>query len=325
MVINKLNSPSTPASSKEILHDYLLAYRSRQISLVGRREVMSGKAKFGIFGGGKELAQIAMAKVFQKGDFRSGYYRDQTFMFAIGQLTVEEFFAQLYAHADINAEPATGGRAMNAHFATRSLFEDGSWKELTEMKNTSADVSPTASQMPRLVGLGYASRLYRELDILKHSRQFSDNGNEIAFGTIGNASTAEGMFWEAVNAIGVLKAPVIISIWDDGYGISVSNRHQMVKGNIAELLTGFQRKNGSHQGFDLYQVKGWDYDTVIKTYKKAAKQARAEHIPAIIHIHELIQPQGHSTSGSHERYKSKERLQWERDHDCCARDHSRNR
>ena len=216
MVINKLNSPSTPASSKEILHDYLLAYRSRQISLVGRREVMSGKAKFGIFGGGKELAQIAMAKVFQKGDFRSGYYRDQTFMFAIGQLTVEEFFAQLYAHADIHAEPATGGRAMNAHFATRSLFEDGNWKELTEMKNTSADVSPTASQMPRLVGLGYASRLYRELDILKHSHQFSNNGNEIAFGTIGNASTAEGMFWEAVNAIGVLKAPVIISIWDDG-------------------------------------------------------------------------------------------------------------
>ena len=315
MVINKLNSPGTPASSKVILQDYLLAYKSRQVSLVGRREVMSGKAKFGIFGGGKELAQIAMAKVFQKGDFRSGYYRDQTFMFAIGQLTVEEFFAQLYAHADINAEPATGGRAMNAHFATRSLFEDGNWKELTEMKNTSADVSPTASQMPRLVGLGYASRLYRELDILKHSHQFSNNGNEIAFGTIGNASTAEGMFWEAVNAIGVLKAPVIISIWDDGYGISVSNRHQMVKGNIAELLKGFQRENGSHQGFDLYQVKGWDYETLIKTYKKAAKRARSNHIPAIIHVHELIQPQGHSTSGSHERYKSKERLQWERDHD----------
>lgn len=316
MVINKLNSPGTPANSKEILQDYLLAYKSRHVSLVGRREVMSGKAKFGIFGGGKELAQIAMAKVFQKGDFRSGYYRDQTFMFAIGQLTVEEFFAQLYAHADINAEPATGGRAMNAHFATRSLFEDGSWKELTEIKNTSADVSPTASQMPRLVGLGYASRLYRELDLLKASRPFSNNGNEIAFGTIGNASTTEGMFWEAVNAIGVLKAPVIISIWDDGYGISVSNHHQMVKGNIAELLSGFQRKNGSLQGFDLYQVKGWDYESLIKTYKKAAKNARSNHIPAIIHVHELTQPQGHSTSGSHERYKSKERLQWERDHDC---------
>jgi len=315
MVINKLNSPSTPASSKVILQDYLLAYKSRQVSLVGRREVMSGKAKFGIFGGGKELAQIAMAKVFQKGDFRSGYYRDQTFMFAIGQLTVEQFFAQLYAHADINAEPATGGRAMNSHFATRSLFDDGSWKELTEMKNTSADVSPTASQMPRLVGLGYASRLYRELDILKQSHQFSNNGNEIAFGTIGNASTAEGMFWEAVNAIGVLKAPVIISIWDDEYGISVTNRHQMVKGNISELLSGFQRENGSHQGFDLYQVKGWDYETLIKTYKKAAEHTRSNHIPAIIHVNELIQPQGHSTSGSHERYKSKERLQWERDHD----------
>jgi len=235
MVIKKLNSPDTPASSTVILQDYILAYKSRQVSLVGR-EVMSGKAKFGIFGGGKELAQIAMAKVFQEGDFRSGYYRDQTFMFAIGQLTVEEFFAQLYAHADINAEPATGGRAMNAHFATRSLFEDGSWKELAEMKNSSADVSPTASQMPRLVGLGYASRLYRELDILKNLHQFSHNGDEIAFGTIGNASTSEGIFWEAVNAIGVLKAPVIISIWDDGYGISVTNRHQMVKGNIADLL-----------------------------------------------------------------------------------------
>ena len=315
MVINKLNSPDTPASSNVILEDYLLAYKSRQVSLVGRREVMSGKAKFGIFGGGKELAQIAMAKVFQEGDFRSGYYRDQTFMFAIGQLTVEEFFAQLYAHADINAEPATGGRAMNAHFATRSLFDDGSWKELAELKNSSADVSPTASQMPRLVGLGYASRLYRELDILKNSHQFSHNGDEIAFGTIGNASTSEGMFWEAINAIGVLKAPVIISIWDDGYGISVTNRHQMVKGNISDLLSGFQRENGNSQGFDLYQVKGWDYETLINSYKKAEENARSIHIPAIIHVCELVQPQGHSTSGSHERYKSKERLKWEKDHD----------
>ncbi len=226
----------------EIISDYRLAYKSRQASLISRREVMSGKAKFGIFGDGKELPQIAMAKAFKKGDFRSGYYRDQTFMFAIGETTFQQFFAQLYAHADLEAEPATGGRAMNAHFATRSLNPDGSWKDLTDIYNSSADLSPTGSQMPRLVGLGYASKLYRELEEVQHLRQFSDNGNEVAFGTVGNATTAEGMFWEAVNAIGVLKAPVVLSIWDDEFGISVPNEYQMVKANISELLRGFQRE-----------------------------------------------------------------------------------
>jgi len=315
----KQDEINLPVKQSEIIQDYRLAYLSRQASIVGRREVMSGKAKFGIFGGGKELAQIAMAKVFQKGDFRAGYYRDQTFMFAIGQLSLEQFFAQLYAHADVQAEPATAGRSMNAHFATRSLLVDGSWKNLAEMYNSSADISPTASQMPRLVGLGYASRLYRELEILHQYDQFSNRGNEIAFGTIGNAATAEGMFWESVNAIGVLKAPVIISIWDDDFGISVPNDHQMVHGNISELLSGFQRKKNSSQGFDIYRVKGWDYIELIETYTQAAERCRSHHIPAIIHVYELIQPQGHSTSGSHERYKSKDRLRWEREFDCLKK------
>lgn len=300
----------------EILEDYRLAIKSRQASLIGRREVMSGKAKFGIFGDGKEVAQIAMAKSFRKGDFRSGYYRDQTFMFAIGVTTFEEFFAQLYAHADVQAEPATGGRAMNAHFATRNLNPDGSWKKQTDMYNSSADVSPTGSQMPRLVGLAYASRLYRELDDLKQFREFSENGDEIAFGTVGNATSAEGMFWEAVNAVGVLKAPMLLSIWDDEYGISVPNVFQMVKQNISELLKGFQRQPGSTAGYDLYVVPGWDYPSLIETYLTAADIVRKEHVPAIIHVIELTQPQGHSTSGSHERYKTKERLQWEQEFDC---------
>jgi pyruvate/2-oxoglutarate/acetoin dehydrogenase E1 component/TPP-dependent pyruvate/acetoin dehydrogenase alpha subunit len=304
---------------KEILDDYRLAYRSRQVSLSGRREVMSGKAKFGIFGDGKELAQIALAKVFREGDFRSGYYRDQTFMFAIGALTIQEFFAQLYAHADVEADPASAGRAMNAHFATRSLNPDGSWRELTSQPNSSADVSPTGSQMPRLVGLGYASRLYRELDELHAFTRFSDRGNEIAFGMIGNATTAEGMFWESINAIGVLKAPVLLSIWDDGYGISVTNELQMVKQDIFELLRGFEREPDSDQGFELYQVKGWDYPVLISTYQQAAEIVRGEHVPAIIHVIEVTQPQGHSTSGSHERYKSRERLVWEKEFDCLVK------
>ena len=306
-------------SVEEILQDYRLAYKSRQASLIGRREVMSGKAKFGIFGDGKEVAQIAAAKAFKKGDFRSGYYRDQTFMFAVGETTIQQFFAQLYAHADLEAEPSTAGRAMNSHFATRSLNPDGSWKNLAKMYNTSADVSPTGSQMPRLVGLGYASRLYRELEELQDLKEFSNHGNEVAFGMIGNATTAEGMFWEAVNAIGVLRAPVVLSIWDDDYGISVPNEYQMVKANVSELLKGFQREPDAHEGYDIYVVNGWDYPALVRTYAEAAGITRQEHIPSIVHVIEVTQPQGHSTSGSQERYKSKERLQWEEEHDCIAR------
>jgi 2-oxoisovalerate dehydrogenase E1 component len=303
-------------SSEEILQDYRLAYCSRQGSLIGRREVMSGKAKFGIFGDGKEVPQLAMARAFKKGDFRSGYYRDQTFMLATGQTTLEEFFAQLYAHADFEAEPASGGRAMNAHFGTRLLNPDGSWKDLVNRYNSSSDVSPTGSQMPRLVGLAYASRLYRELDELKRFNQFSTNGNEIAFGTIGNATTAEGVFWEAINATGVLRSPMVISIWDDEYGISVHNRHQMVKENISELLRGFQREGGHRDGFEIFMVRGWDYPALVQLYLEVSENVRREHIPAIIHVNELTQPQGHSTSGSHERYKTRERLAWEQEYDC---------
>jgi 2-oxoisovalerate dehydrogenase E1 component len=303
-------------SHGEIMQDYRLAYRSRQASLIGRREVMSGKAKFGIFGDGKEVPQLAMAHAFNKGDVRSGYYRDQTFMFATGQTTLEEFFAQLYAHADIEAEPASGGRAMNAHFGTRFLNSDGSWVDLTQRYNSSSDVSPTGSQMPRLVGLAYASRLYRNLPELKGMTEFSNNGDEIAFGTIGNATTAEGVFWEAINAIGVLRSPVLISIWDDEYGISVHNRHQMVKENISELLKGFQREAGSRDGFEIFTVRGWDYPALVETYRQVAETVRREHVPAIIHVNELTQPQGHSTSGSHERYKTRERLAWETEFDC---------
>ena len=301
-----------------ILKDYKLALMSRQASLIGRREVLSGKAKFGIFGDGKEVAQLAMAKFFCHGDFRSGYYRDQTLMFALGTTTIQEFFAQLYAHADVEADPATAGRAMNAHFASRLLNDDGSWKNQSEMYNISADISPTASQMPRLVGLAYASRLYRELDELKHFDSFSDNGNEVAFGTIGNASCAEGIFWEAINAAGVLKSPVVMSIWDDGYGISVPNEYQMVKADIGALLQGFQREDGG-DGYDIYVVKAWDYPALIDTYKQAVENARREHIPAIIHVIEVTQPQGHSTSGSHERYKTPERLAWEQEFDCIRK------
>lgn len=305
-------------NKKEVLGDYRLAYRSRQASLIGRREVLSGKAKFGIFGDGKEVAQLAMAKVFRKGDFRSGYYRDQTFMLAIGEHKLDEFFAQLYAHADLKAEPATGGRAMNAHFATRSLNPDGSWKSLADMYNSSADISPTGSQMPRLVGLAYASKLYRQVKELKEFPQFSHNGAEVAFGTIGNASTAEGMFWEAVNAIGVLQAPTVLSIWDDDYGISVSNEYQ-ITADLSRLLSGFQRSQGGEDGFDIYTVRGWDYPALIEAYQQASASAREEHVPAILHVNELTQPQGHSTSGSHERYKTPERLKWEEEYDCMRK------
>jgi len=299
----------------EILEDYRIAYQSRQASLIGRREVLAGKAKFGIFGDGKEVAQLALAKVFHPGDFRSGYYRDQTLLFALNMVTIKEFFAQLYAHADVSADPSSAGRSMNAHFATRLLDEHGAWKNQRESYNTSADVSPTASQMPRLVGLAYASRLYRELESLHQFTTFSDKGNEVAFGTIGNASCAEGMFWEAVNAAGVLKGPMVLSIWDDGYGISVPNHYQLAKANISELLSGFQREHGSEEGFEIYTVRAWDYPALVDTYRKASRIARQEHVPAIIHVIEMTQPQGHSTSGSHERYKPAERLEWEREFD----------
>ncbi len=302
-------------SRADILRDYRIACESRETSLIGRREVLSGKAKFGIFGDGKEVAQLAWARAFQKGDWRSGYYRDQTFMLAIGALTLEQFFAQLYAHADLTHDPHSGGRQMNAHFASRLLDADGRWQNQTERYNISADLSPTAAQMPRLVGLGYASRLYHELPELQSLTQFSRNGREIAWGTIGNASCAEGLFWEAINAIGVLKAPVIVSIWDDGYGISVTNEHQITKENLSELLSGFQRKTGTRDGYDLYTVPGWDYLQLVETYQKAAQVTRDQQTPAIIHVVEMTQPQGHSTSGSHERYKSAERLAWEDDHD----------
>ena len=302
--------------AQEVLYDYRLAYQSRQASLIGRREVMTGKAKFGIFGDGKELPQLAMAKFFEKGDFRAGYYRDQTFMLAIGEMTIPQLFAQLYADSNVENEPSSAGRQMNAHFATRSLKSDGSWRNLMEIRNSSSDISTTGSQMPRLVGLGLASKLYREIDALHRFTQFSHNGNEVAFGTIGNASTSEGMFWESINAIGVLKAPVIVSIWDDEYGISVTNEHQTTKQNIGEVLKGFQREPGSDEGFDIYTVRGWDYLALLKTYQQAVETARREHIPAIIHVIELTQPQGHSTSGSHERYKSEDRLAWEREYDC---------
>jgi 2-oxoisovalerate dehydrogenase E1 component len=319
----KKSAGELPLLPEEIILDYRLAYRSRQASIIGRREVLSGKAKFGIFGDGKELPEVAMARFFRKGDWRSGYYRDQTWVHALGVLQFQEFFAQLYAHADLEADPATAGRSMVGHFVSRYINPDGTWKDQTQMFNVAADVSPTAAQMPRLVGLAYASVLYRESDALKQFSKFSHNGNEVAWGTIGNASTAEGLFWEAVNAIGVLLAPAVISIFDDGYGISVPNQYQMVKENISAILKGFQRDpcpaDQCDHGFDLYHVNAWDYPALLSTYKKAADTAREFHIPALVHVTELTQPLGHSTSGSHERYKSPERLAWEAEWDCIRK------
>ena len=310
---------------KEVLSDYKCAIESRKASLRGRKEVLSGKAKFGIFGDGKEVAQLAMAKHFKNGDFRSGYYRDQTFMMAAGLLTVQEFFAQLYAHPDIDAEPSSAGRQMNAHSGTRSLNLDGTFKDLTKIKNSSSDMSPTGSQMPRLLGLAYASKLYRNNENLKTKNGFSVNGNEVAFGTIGDASTSEGLFFETVNAAGVLQVPMVLSVWDDDHGISVSKKLQTTKESISELMKGFQRdpnriKAGENgEGYEIYRVKGWDYPKLCETYDEAVGIARTKHIPVLIHVEEMTQPQGHSTSGSHERYKSKERLQWEDDMDCIAK------
>ena len=305
----------TDLDVQSLLSDYRLAWLSRYVSLIGRREVLSGNAKFGIFGDGKELAQLALAHAFRPGDFRAGYYRDQTLLFALGLLTPQQFFAQLYGHPELAAEPATAGRTMNAHFATRLLDAEGRWLPQTDRPNSSADISPTAGQMPRLVGLAYASRLYRDLAGLREMTDFSHNGDEVAFGTIGNASCAEGLFWESLNAIGVLRAPALISIWDDGYGISVPNAQQLSGGDLSALLSGFGRAAGSSQGLDLYSVRGWDYPALLATYVQAVETTRSQHIPAIIHVTELTQPQGHSTSGSHERYKSPERLDWERAHD----------
>ena len=298
----------------EVLNDYKIAVTSRECSLLGRREVLTGKAKFGIFGDGKEIPQLAWAKVFKNGDFRSGYYRDQTFMMAIGELTIEQFFSGLYANTDITQEPMSAGRQMGGHFGTHSLDENGNWKNLTEQKNSSADISPTGGQMPRLLGLAQASKIYRNVDGID-TTNFSKNGNEIAWGTIGNASTSEGLFFETINAAGVLQVPMVINIWDDEYGISVHARHQTTKENISEILKGFQRDE-DNKGYEILKVNGWDYPALIETYQKAEYIAREEHVPVMIHVIELTQPQGHSTSGSHERYKSKERLEWEAEFDC---------
>ncbi|MGY5846854.1 alpha-ketoacid dehydrogenase subunit alpha/beta [Salegentibacter sp. HM20] len=298
----------------QVLEDYKIAVTSRECSLLGRREVLTGKAKFGIFGDGKELPQLAMAKVFKNGDFRSGYYRDQTFMMAIDQLNIRQFFAGLYADANLENEPMSGGRQMGGHFTTHSLNEDGSWKNLMEQKNSSADISPTAGQMPRLLGLAQASKIYRNVEGID-APNFTHEGNEIAWGTIGNASTSEGHFWETINAAGVLQVPMVMSVWDDEYGISVHARHQTTKENISEILKGFQRDE-ENKGFEIIVVKGWDYVALVEAYEKASEIARNEHCPVLIHVTELTQPQGHSTSGSHERYKNEDRLSWEREHDC---------
>ena len=300
----------------EVLSDYKIAVTSRECSLLGRREVLTGKAKFGIFGDGKEVPQLALAKAFKNGDFRSGYYRDQTFMMAIGAMTIEQFFAGLYGHTDINFDPMSAGRQMGGHFATHSLDEKGNWKNLTAQKNSSADISPTAGQMPRLLGLAQASKIYRNVSGINQTN-FSQNGNEIAWGTIGNASTSEGLFFETINAAGVLQVPMVMSVWDDEYGISVHAKHQTTKENISEILKGFQREPNTN-GFEILTVQGWDYPSLVATYEQAATIAREEHVPVLIHVKELTQPQGHSTSGSHERYKNAERLAWEAEYDCVA-------
>ena len=305
---------------KTVINDYRLACESREASLMGRREVLTGKAKFGIFGDGKEVAQIAMAKVFREGDFRSGYYRDQTFMLATGNITLQEWFAGLYAHTDADAEPMSAGRQMGGHFATKSLNPDGTWKDLTKIKNSSSDISPTGSQMPRLLGLALASHMYRHNELLHEDKfeKFSSKGNEVAFGTIGDASTSEGLFWETINAAGVLQVPMLVSVWDDGHGISVPKKYQTTKESISEVLKGFQRDEQGN-GYEIFKTKGWDYVHLCETYEKAIAVCRDQHVPVLIHVEEVTQPQGHSTSGSHERYKTKERLQWEMDFDCIKK------
>ncbi|HEX8021755.1 alpha-ketoacid dehydrogenase subunit alpha/beta [Mucilaginibacter sp.] len=303
---------------KIVIDDYRIGYESRQASLIGRREVLTGKAKFGIFGDGKEVAQLAMAKAFRAGDWRAGYYRDQTFMFATGMSNMKEFFAQLYANPDIEKDPASGGRQMNCHYATRFVNTDGSWVNQVETMNSSSDISTTAGQIPRLLGLAYASKLYRQNKELDYLKQFSINGNEVAFGSVGNGATSEGSFFETFNAGGVLQVPMAISIWDDAYAISVPANLQTTKEDISEVLKGFQRENGSN-GYEIFKVRGWDYIALCETYERAINICREEHVPVLIHVTEMTQPQGHSTSGSHERYKSKERLAWEDEHDCLLK------
>ena len=316
--------PATKKMSKEdfkseVLNDYRIANESRQASLTGRKEVLTGKAKFGIFGDGKEIAQISAAKAFRNGDFRAGYYRGQTFMMAAGLLSVQEFFAQLYAHPCIEADPSSAGRSMNGHFGTRSINEDGSWKNLMEQKNSSSDISPTAGQMPRMFGLAHASKIYRQVKGLKDWKNFSSNGDEVCFGSIGDASTSEGGFWEAMNASAVTGVPLAISVWDDGYGISVPKKFQTVKESISKALSGFNKGDDDETGIRIYKGKGWDYASLVEMYAQGISLCRKEHVPALFHIEEVTQPQGHSTSGSHERYKSKERLKWETDFDCIAK------
>ena len=305
--------------TQSILDDYRLANLSRSCSLLGRKEVLTGKAKFGIFGDGKELAQLAWAKVFNEGDFRSGYYRDQTFMMAIGALTPQQFFASLYADTNLDNEPASGGRQMNGHFATRSLDDNGQWKSLVDQKNSSADISPTGGQMPRLLGLAQASKVYRALDV---DNGFSRKGQEVAWGTIGNASTSEGPFWEAINAAGVMQVPLVACVWDDEYGISVHAKHQTIKENISTALSGFQRdiqaEGADSKGFEIIKAKGWDYPGLVAAFEQASVVAREDHVPVLLHVNEMTQPMGHSTSGSHERYKSKDRLAWELEYDCIS-------
>ena len=311
----------TPSDfSTELLRDYRLGILSRECSLLGRKEVLTGKAKFGIFGDGKELAQLAWARVFRNGDFRSGYYRDQTFMMAIGALSPRQFFASLYADTDIEREPSSAGRQMNGHFATPTLNADGSWMSLVDRKNVSADISPTGGQMPRLLGLAQASKVYRSLGV---SNAFSHNGGEVAWGTIGNASTSEGLFWETINAAGVMQVPMVALVWDDEYGISVHAAHQTTKQSISKALAGFQRQaakkgQSEEKGYEIIVARGWNYAELVSAFEQAEKFAREEHVPVLLHVIEMTQPQGHSTSGSHERYKSKERLQWELDYDCLS-------
>ena len=315
LTVNK----SLKVSKKEILDDFLLMNVSRNISYIGRKEVFMGRAKFGVFGDGKELPQIAMSKFFRNGDFRSGYYRDQTFMMSINQLTPDQFFAQLYAHTDIKKDPHSGGRQMNCHFGTRLLNENGDWKTQTDMMNSVSDISCVSGQMPRIVGLAYASKLYRNNKNLSDMENFSINGNEVVFGTIGDASTSEGHFWEAINACGVLQVPLIMSIWDDGYGISVPSEYHTTRNDLSKALSGFQRSSKKENGYEIFTVHAWDYINLLKTYQKAEKLAREDHVPCIIHVKDVTQPQGHTTSGSHERYKSKERLNWEKDFCCIKR------
>jgi len=318
MLQNDSLTGSSILSKENITDDYRLACESRQVSLLGRKDTMGGRSKFGIFGDGKEVAQIAMARAFRRGDFRSGYYRDQTIEAALGNLSWQQFFAQMYAHADLLHEPNTGGRSMNGHFSTRWLDENGQWLDQTKLHNSVCDISSTAGQIPRAVGLAYASKLYRANKDIQHLTTFSREGNEIIFATIGDASTSQGMFWEAMNAVGVLQVPLLTSVWDDGYGISVPIKYQTTKASISKALAGLQR-NEDEPGIEIITVHGWDYPTLIETYQRAAKLCREEQVPVLIHVTELTQPQGHSTSGSHERYKSKQRLGWETDHDCNRR------